>query len=242
MHVREVSLAELVDEPQRVTFHFGPECSREPIRDGTDSIVGMVERRQKRVEGTITLAVERVGESHFRVSAGVENETPFVASDPDTRDAALMHSLVSTHTILGVYNGVFESLLDPPKTIASAVASCQNIGTWPVLIGSQHESDTMLSSPITLYDDPQVAPESPGDLFDATEIDEILTLRILTLSDSEKRSMATLDSRGRALLERTESLAREQLMGLHGKLRDLRPVKKGEARWNPGVTFRTFPG
>ena len=34
----------------------------------------------------------------------------------------------------------------------------------------------MLSAPIILYDYPQIAPESPGDLFDLTEIDELLTL------------------------------------------------------------------
>ena len=82
----------------------------------------------------------------------------------------------------------------------------------------------MLSSPIILYDYPQIAPESPGDLFDATEIDEILTLRILTLTEDEKRAMSDVDDRARALLERTESLAREQLMGLHGTIRGLRPI------------------
>ena len=82
----------------------------------------------------------------------------------------------------------------------------------------------MLSAPIILYDYPQIAPESPGDLFDSTEIDEILTLRILTLTDDEKQAMAAVDERARALLERTESMAREQLMGLHGTVRGLRPL------------------
>ncbi len=82
----------------------------------------------------------------------------------------------------------------------------------------------MLSAPNILYDYPQIAPESPGDLFDSTEIDEILTLRILTLTDDEKRAMVNVDERARALLERTESIAREQLMGLHGTIRGLRPL------------------
>ena len=69
----------------------------------------------------------------------------------------------------------------------------------------------MLSSPIILYDYPQVSPESPGDLFDSTEIDEILTLRILTLSDEEKRAVASVDAHAGDLLSRTESLAREQV-------------------------------
>ena len=49
-----------------------------------------------------------------------------------------------------------------------------------MLVGEEGERDTMLSSPIILYDYPQIAPESPGSLFDGTEIDEILSLRILT--------------------------------------------------------------
>jgi len=91
------------------------------------------------------------------------------------------------------------------------------------------EQDTMLASPIILYDYPQLAPESPGDLFDSTEIDEILTLRILTLTDEEKRAAASLDPRARDLLERTESLAREQLMNLHGTIRGLRPAAQEQA-------------
>jgi hypothetical protein len=86
----------------------------------------------------------------------------------------------------------------------------------------------MLASPIILYDYPQVAPESPGDLFDATEIDEILTLRILALTEEEKQAMAAVDKRAQALLTRTESLAREQLLGLHGTIRGLRTLPPEE--------------
>jgi len=81
-----------------------------------------------------------------------------------------------------------------------------------------------LSSPIILYDYPQIAPESAGELFDSTEIDEILTLRILTLTDEEKREMRNLDDRGRRILERTETMPLEQLMKLHGAVRGLRTV------------------
>jgi hydrogenase maturation protease len=82
----------------------------------------------------------------------------------------------------------------------------------------------MLSSPIILYDYPRVAPESPGDFFDGTEIDEMLTLRIMTLTDEEKVAMAAVDDRASALLARTEALARERLFALHGTVRDVRPV------------------
>ena len=121
-------------------------------------------------------------------------------------------------------------MIDPPEPWKEIAAGCRNIGMWPVLVGEPGDHSTMLASPIILYDYPQIAPESPGDLFDATEIDEILTLRILTLTEDEKRAMSAVDDRARALLERTESLAREQLMGLHGAIRGLRPIGQPAAQ------------
>jgi hydrogenase maturation protease len=106
---------------------------------------------------------------------------------------------------------------------------CRNDRTWPVLVGNEGEYNAMLSSPIILYDYPQIAPESPGPLFDGTEIDEILTLRIMTLTDEEKEQMRS-DERARAILERTESLTPEQFMKLHGVIRDLRPLREGGER------------
>ncbi len=118
------------------------------------------------------------------------------------------------------------SLLEPPEHLRDLAASCQNVGAWPVLVGAEGERDTMLSSPIILYDYPQIAPESPGDLFDGTEIDEILALRILTMTDDEKREMRNTDERARKMLERTETLPMEHLMKLHGTLRELRSLKE----------------
>ena len=127
------------------------------------------------------------------------------------------------HVLLGAADGEFISLLEPPENLSELAAACQNIGTWPVLVGAEGERDTMLASPIILYDYPQIAPESPGDLFDGTEIDEILALRILTMTDQEKSEMRNTDERARRILERTETLPMEQLMKLHGTLRELHP-------------------
>ena len=91
----------------------------------------------------------------------------------------------------------FVSLLAPPESLADLAASCQNVGTLPVLVGEEGQCDTLLSSPIILYDYPQIAPESAGDLFDGTEIDEILSLRIMTLTDDEKLEMRQSDDRAR---------------------------------------------
>ena len=121
--------------------------------------------------------------------------------------------------------GEFISLVDPPEWCRAFALTCQNVGTWPVLVGEEGQRDTILSSPIILYDYPQIAPESPGDLFDGAEIDEILSLRIMTLTEEEKREMRQSDKRAREILERTENMPGEQLMKLHGALRGLRSAK-----------------
>jgi hydrogenase maturation protease len=135
--------------------------------------------------------------------------------------------MVSTHTILSARGGEFISLLDPPESLREMAGSCRNIGTYPVLVGAEGERDTILSAPIILYDYPQIAPESAGDLFDGTEIDELLTLRILTLTDEEKREIRDGDEHARRILERTETMPVEQLLKLHGATRGLRRVGGG---------------
>jgi hydrogenase maturation protease len=120
---------------------------------------------------------------------------------------------------LSVEGGEFVSLLDPPDHLRELASACQNVGAWPVLVGEPGQRTTMLSSPIILYDYPQIAPESPGALFDGTEIDEILTLRIMTLTDEEKLEIANGDERARQILERTESMPVEQFMKMHGVMR-----------------------
>jgi hypothetical protein len=102
------------------------------------------------------------------------------------------------------------------------VQACKNIGTWPVLMGPEGTSNTMLSAPIILYDHPRIAGQSAGDHFDCTEIDEMLALRILTLTDAEKQQMRQ-NEYSRALLERTEALDPEQLSKLHASVQKHRP-------------------
>ena len=153
----------------------------------------------------------------------VSNESSIGGAELPSRDRALLQSLISAHSILHITNGEFASLLETPKELREAAAECRNVGTWPVLVGDDGERDAMLSSPIILYDYPQIAPESAGDLFDGTEIDEILALRILTLTEDEKREMREGDERARQVLERTEAMPAEQFAKLHGTLRGLRP-------------------
>jgi hydrogenase maturation protease len=220
----DLDLEGLVSRPRRQPFAFPARRDREPIRGPAGPVVGVIVREHEAVTGAVEASAERAGEGLFKVRIRVLNHTPLDDAGRRSRDDALLRSLVSTHTILGVRGGAFVSLLDPPEACRAAAAGCRNEGTWPVLVGEPGATDAMLSSPIILYDYPQIAPESPGDLFDATEIDEILTLRILALSAEEKLAMAAVDERARALLQRTEALAGDQFLSLHGAVRGLRPV------------------
>jgi hypothetical protein len=228
---REVSLGEwslrkLLRRPRAVRFTLPSIRRLEPVRDEDRKIVAVKVQEQKPIAGSIEARAILVGEGLFRVTLRVINSTPLDDSAAMSRDAALLRSLVSTHVLLGVQEGAFVSLLDPPDRWREEAAACRNVGVWPVLVGPEGQTDTMLASPIILYDYPQVASESRGDFFDGTEIDEMLTLRILTMTDEEKRDMASVDERTRALLERTESLARRQMLGLHGAIR--RPKEEAD--------------
>ena len=186
-----------------------------------------VVRRRWPLAGAITV---RGGEvpgpwRAVRLQVLVENRTG-LDSTPRSRDAALPTALVAAHTILTVTGGDFISMTDPPEWAAPAVAECRNEGGWPVL--ADPDGRVMLSSPIILYDHPELAEQSPGELYDGTEIDEILTLRTMALSDDEKAEARATDPRAAALLDRVESMDPQVLAGLHGTLRSPRPGPAAE--------------
>jgi hypothetical protein len=149
----------------------------------------------------------------------IENHEPWRAEYAGDRDAMLARSLVSAHLLLAVEHGAFISLLEPPEDAQVAVAACNNRHTWPVLAGDRTSRDLMLSSPILLYDYPAIAKESPGDLCDATEIDEILSLRIMTLTEEEKREARETDPVAARIIDRTDALTPAALGALHGTMR-----------------------
>jgi hypothetical protein len=241
---KAVKLGELLSHPQSITFSFPARQEAEYLRDAEGSLLGVLLRKQQAVEGIIEMRVENCGlqvereaitqlgddnlpsailNPHlYKLTIRILNLTELANAAQKSREEALLFSLASTHTILGVQKGEFVSLLEPPVECSEAVAACNQIGTFPVLVGEAGERDLLLSSPIILYDYPQVAPESAGDLFDGAEIDEILMLRILTLTDEEKREMRSVDERARQILERTETMPTEQLMKLHGVMRGIR--------------------
>ena len=183
-----------------------------------------------------------------RLQVRVENRTA-VSPVPRRREDALPSALIAAHTIIGVSGGEFISMTDPPIWAQPAVAECQNEGGWPVLADPGGGRQVVLSSPIILYDHPELAAESPGELYDGTEIDEILTLRTLALSDAEKAEARATDPRAAALLDRVESMDAETMARLHGTIRSLRPAARRPARHRvgrplvgPGRGCRRVPG
>jgi hypothetical protein len=168
------------------------------------------------LSGFIRVRAERIGPL-VKLRIQVENTVDGSFRD---RAHAIEHSLVGAHTLLAISGGAFISVIDPPPEAKAAAASCRNLHTWPVLVGREGSRDVMLSAPIILQDYPAIAPESQGDFFDGTEIDEMLTLRVMTLTDEEKQE-ASADERARRIIERCESIPPQTFERLHGAIRSM---------------------
>ncbi|MGF1427183.1 hypothetical protein [Kitasatospora sp. LaBMicrA B282] len=214
----------------------------EELREG-GAPVGRLVRSCERLDGVLRLRTQELPGPYraVRLTAEVANTSPWRPAPDDRREAALPYALVSAHLLLGLDHGAFLSATDPPEWARGAVAECRNEHTWPVLVGPVGTSDAVLSSPIILEDHPQVAPESPGALYDATEIDEILALRTAALTDREKREARGTDPRAGAVIDLADSLPAEVLERLHGAVRALRevtsptgPTATDQPWWDPG--------
>jgi hypothetical protein len=174
------------------------------------------------LEARLTVKTETLSSGACKLHLQLQNGSPLLIGPDARRDEALTQSLVSAHLLLGITGGEFLSLLEPAEGFIADAQSCTNTGVFPVLAGNQPDRSMLLISPIILYDYPQTAPESRGDFFDGTEMDEMLTLRVLTLTDEEKQQMRFGDPRARRLLERTEAITSEEMLEAHGVIRALR--------------------
>jgi hypothetical protein len=189
---------------------------REPVMDPDGVTVGRIVRRRWPLRARLTTRTEP-DDGYERLTVTVTNEHPDLAAD---KDAAIRSSLIGAHLLLEAHDAAFVSLLEPPPEAAAAAARCQQHRCWPVLAGPPGSSDIVLGAPIILYDHPQVAEQSPGALFDSTEIDEILTLRVMTMTDAEKAEARATDPRARTIIDRCDAMSAADLQQLHGILRD----------------------
>jgi hypothetical protein len=228
-----LAVRDLVDRTHEHIFFLGESTEIENLLRQDGEVAGRLVRRREAVAGWVTIAAEPVSASGYaKITVQVENGTEW--EDPGaTRDDALARALLAAHTVLAIDGGAFVSLLDPPPEASEASAACRSEGTYPVLIGAD---DVVLSAPIILYDHPEVAPESPGDLYDGTEIDEILALRVLTLTDEEKAEARGTDPRAAAIIDRCDNLSPETWERLHGAVRSIQPAVEAPQVpwWDPG--------
>jgi hypothetical protein len=188
-------------------------------------------RRREPLEGVINVEVATPeGSGHYaKVVVTVENVTDW-SGESAKREDIIAHSLVAVHTMMAVDGAKFVSPLDPPIDAQAVSDSCHSNGTYPVLIG---DDDVVLSSPIILYDHPEVAAASPGDLYDSLEIDEILALRVMTLTENEKAEARATDPRAAAIVDRCDDLSEETMSQLHGQMTQVAPFNAGSF---PGET------
>ncbi|WP_330229604.1 hypothetical protein OHA40_26720 [Nocardia sp. NBC_00508] len=197
---------------------------------------GALVRTRLPLAGELTLATD-CDDGYLRLTLVLRNEGPPPA---DQRDA-IARSLIGAHVIAEITGGQFVSLLDPPPDAAAAVGRCERRRCFPVLAGPPGDYSMLLISPIILYDHPEIAEQSEGALFDSTEIDEILTLRVLTMTDAEKARARATDPRAAEIIDRCEGMTPEAMQQLHGVLRDPHPdrprlipeIPDGVDWWDP---------
>ena len=229
------------DEAVEVELPFGSFYFAEPAGpwtlpvtapSGSDIEVvegGRLVRTRESIRGELTVGVEHVDDVN-RVTVTVRNTVP--CSDEAGKDWAIARSLIGTHLIAEVIDGEFISLLDPPDRAATAAADCRQHRCFPVLAGPAGETDLLLVSPIILYDHPEIAEQSEGALYDSTEIDEILTLRVMTMTDEEKAQARATDPLAAQIIDRCDAMSPEAMQRLHGVLRD---PHLGESAGEPGL-------
>jgi hypothetical protein len=191
-----VTLADLARGPLREAFGF-------PMDDGE-------------LRGRVAMRAEPLSADLARIRLCVHNETEIPDAEEASRGEALRRGLVSTHPLLEVERGRFISPLERHGAEGEAALANEPVNTFPVLVGDQDAA--VLGAAIVLPDHPELAPESLGNLFDNTEIEEALLLHVHALSDDERDQIAGQDPAVREMIERAESTTGDEIMGLHGRL------------------------
>jgi hypothetical protein len=188
----------------------------EPLSSADGRVTGRVVRRRWPLTAELSVTLSEVG-GWSKLSVSVANLHPEAVR---TAAEATRHSLLGAHVMLEATGAEFVSLLEPPVEAASAVESCRQHRCWPVLAGPAPGRTLLLASPIILYDHPEVAAQSAGALFDSTEIDEILTLRVMTMTEAEKAEARATDPRAAEIIDRCDGMGPEDLLALHGIRRE----------------------
>ena len=241
---REISFGPLdieLELPQTLPIEVGAATEIETV-DG-----GRLVRTRRALHARLEIGTE-LDDGLVRLTMTVHN----TAAPADDKDEAIAVSLIGTHLVAEVTDGDFVSLLEPPASADSAVARCRQHRCFPVLAGPPGDHALVLASPIILYDHPEIAEQSEGALFDSTEIDEILTLRVMTMTDEEKAQARATDPRAAQIIDRCDSMSPEAMLNLHGVLRNphagrddsglIPEIPEGVDWWDPMADNAVQPG
>ena len=245
-------LRDLLRREATAVIEFPAGRETELVADASGRVAGRTVRERRAITGRLRARAQRVDGPNgvVKLRLVTENLTPMNTVGAG-RDDALARSLLSAHTLVEITGGAFLSAIDPPQWARAISERCENVGTFPVLVGEPGTRGAMLSSRIILSDHPEIAPESPGDLFDGTEIDEILTLRTMALTDDEKAEARSTDARAAEIIDRVEAMPQDVLDRLHGAVRYVEdatrprsPVEPATANspwWDPGADRSVSP-
>ncbi|MCC3312459.1 hypothetical protein [Nocardia africana] len=211
---REITVGPCAPVATTVPFEIPGGRDTEPLVDPATGPANIVRTRHP-LRGEFELAVATEGD--YPILSMTLRNTGEPAAD---RRDALARSMLGAHVVAEVTGAEFVSLLEPPPQAESAVARCVQHRCFPVLAGPPGDRSLMLISPIILYDHPEIAAQSQESLYDATEIDEILTLRVMAMTDEEKAAARATDPRAARIVDSCDAMTPEQMARLHGVLRD----------------------
>ncbi|MEP6513945.1 MAG: hypothetical protein ABJA79_08750 [Parafilimonas sp.] len=216
----DLQIAQLIRHKEVISIGFDKMFERKNIYADSDTIAAKQINNVSEIKGTVIIAAALVEnmQNVFRITVNISNTTPVADAEVVTRDEVLSQSFLSTHIVLQTRNAAFISHQSPGEKWEAAIAGCENINTWPILI--DENDTTLLSSPIILYDHPQINPQSSGDLFDSTEIEEALLLHVNLLSDEEKKRIAQSDEKLQAMLSKVSQVTLEELINFHSGLKE----------------------
>ena len=215
-----LSIRQLIKNKEAILIEFDKMYHSEYLYDEGGEAAAKQINRLSEIKGKIVIEVAPVErlENVFRITVTVINLTPVENAERVTRDEVLTQCFLSTHTILQTREAEFISQQSPGEEWKTVISECQNINTWPILL--DESNTTLLSSPIILYDYPQINPLSKGDLFDSTEIEEALLLHVALLSDDEKAQIAQSDEKLHAMLDKVSQVTPEELINFHSGLKE----------------------
>lgn len=216
----DLQIAQLLRHKEVISIRFDKIFESKNIYVESDTIAAKQINSISEIKGEVIIEAAPVENmpNAFRFTIRIINTTPVENAETITRDEVLSQSFLSTHIILQTTNGEFISHQSPGEKWEAAIAGCENINTWPILI--DESNTTLLSSPIILYDYPQINPQSSGDLFDSTEIEEALLLHVNLLSDEEKKRIGQSDEKLQAMLNKVSAVTPEEFINFHSGLKD----------------------